>query len=104
MTATYLTDEQITMTMIAKAGERMKMVAFVENLMDGIDIGRIAHAIMVDIDGEGYSRSLASELAQKRIVRGLLSLGAHDLESTVERMANGTPEEAAWTFGFYALV
>jgi len=102
MTATHLTDEQITMTMIAKAGERMQRAAYVENVMDSIDIGRIAHAIMVDIDGEGYSRSLASQLAQKRIVRGLNSLDEPELAYVVWKMALTTPEEAASTYGEYA--
>lgn len=102
MPATYLTDEQITETMIAKSGECMQRAAYVENVMDSIDIGRIAHAIMLDVSGEGYSNSLACQLTLKRIVRGLNSLGEPELAYVVWTMALMTPAEAAATYGEYA--
>ena len=102
--STTITDEQITMAMIAKAGTHMQTAAEIESVSQEIRIDRIANAILKDFSGPDYAKTLAGELSYKRVKRGLHHLDAGDLASVVERMANGTPEEAAWTFGFYALV
>lgn len=106
-TSTTVTDEQVTMAMIAKAGTRMWETATAMcnyNEFAVSDVRDLCHAIMVDVDGGGYEHTLASVRSYKIVLRSLLALGEYDLRSTVERMANGTPDDAAWTYGFYAAV
>ena len=102
-----VTTNDLTSAYIIRAGDKMQRAA-AEIVARGVysvgDLADLAVAIVADFHGGTFQATLATDRAIKTIRRDLNQLMHADLVSTVERMANGTPEDAAWTYGFYALV
>ena len=98
------TTGDMTMAYIARGGEQMQTTAaavLARGEFDYDDVASLAVAIIADFEGGNSANSLASDRG-RQIVRLSLSLMDHyDLRSTVERMANSTADDAAWTYGFY---
>ncbi len=97
---------ETTTAYIARGGYHMvnaaaEILSF--NDFSPIRINDLAVAIVTDFHNGQPGVSLAVDRAIKGIRRDLNVMQHADLVSTLERMVNGTPEEAAWTYEFYTL-
>jgi hypothetical protein len=97
---------ETTTAYIARGGYHMVNAAaeiLRTNDYTAIRINDLAIAIVRDFHGDEIGASLAVDRAIKGIRRDLNTMQHADLVSTIERMANGTADDAAWTYEFYTL-
>ena len=98
--------DETTTAYIARGGANMKQAAaeiLHTNDFSPIRINDLAVAIVTDYHNGQPGVSLAVDRAIKGIRRDLNVMQHADLVSTIKRMANGTADEAAWTYEFYTL-
>ena len=95
-----------TSAYIARGGVKMQQAAaeiLYTNDYTAIRMNDLAVAIVADFHGGTFQATLATDRAIKGIRRDLNTMQHDDLVSTIERMANGTADDAAWTYEFYTL-
>jgi hypothetical protein len=97
---------ETTTAYIARGGVNMQKAAaeiLHTNDYTAIRMNDLAVAIVTDFHNGQPGVSLAVDRAIKGIRRDLNTMQHADLVSTIERMANGTADDAAWTYEFYTL-
>ena len=98
------TTGDMTMAYIARGGEQMQTTAaavLARGEFNYDDVASLAVAIIADFEGGTVRKSVPTDRAISIVRLSLVLMDHYDLRSTVERMANSTADDAAWTYGFY---